>query len=243
MKCQYFGDKKDLFKWDLALTIAQRLGLGITYIPMLTEPDNTGQGNDRAFPDGWPGTKNVQLVRLLRECFNEGRLCINEIKPFFEQIGIQFYSYQNHRHNDGTFFSHGARGEYFTNIPASSLSKRLIFLDPGIGFEGKKLDSKAPWKYVLYGEAQHLHAMMGPESVLMIFQFYRGRGLSEKHRPVYFSRVRAKISDAQVSYIHNTDDLTFFFTTKQDARYAVLSETLQAYHQTYSATTTWSAPP
>lgn len=48
MKNQYFGDNRDLFKYDLVHKIINARYAGLpkrfTFIPMLTENDNTKQG-------------------------------------------------------------------------------------------------------------------------------------------------------------------------------------------------------
>jgi hypothetical protein len=45
MKNQYVGDKRDLFKYDFARKVCQELGLGFTFIRMLTAPDGRSDGN------------------------------------------------------------------------------------------------------------------------------------------------------------------------------------------------------
>jgi len=45
MKNQYFGESRDLFKYDLALTVRKEFNLGLSFIPMLTAPDGRTHGN------------------------------------------------------------------------------------------------------------------------------------------------------------------------------------------------------
>ncbi len=61
MKNQYFGDKRDLFKYDLALRVCQKLGLGFTFIPMLTAPDNRTDGNQIDYENAKAGYKDLAL--------------------------------------------------------------------------------------------------------------------------------------------------------------------------------------
>ena len=46
MKNQYFGDKRDYFKWNLilALTETQGSNKSLVYLPMLTPHDSTQEG-------------------------------------------------------------------------------------------------------------------------------------------------------------------------------------------------------
>ncbi len=72
MKNQYFGDLRDLFKYDLIESIMEGINKlqRFTFIPMLTEYDpNVGDGNKRNFKRAVknvrPGTKNEELMTFL----------------------------------------------------------------------------------------------------------------------------------------------------------------------------------
>ncbi|MBA7473155.1 hypothetical protein ES707_08489 [subsurface metagenome] len=73
MKNQYFGDIRDLFKYDLILKIMQQCPSlkQFTFIPMLTANDNRTDGNRRGFDDkrmqGRPGSENAELVKYLHK--------------------------------------------------------------------------------------------------------------------------------------------------------------------------------
>ena len=45
MKNQYFADRRDLFKFDLLLDIAEHQRKRLVLIPMLTPNDESGEGN------------------------------------------------------------------------------------------------------------------------------------------------------------------------------------------------------
>jgi len=50
MKNQYFGDKRDFFKYDLSIELCERIPLKqFTFIPMLTENDGTKEGIGRTY--------------------------------------------------------------------------------------------------------------------------------------------------------------------------------------------------
>ena len=45
MKNQYFGDRRDLFKYDLLLDVVESHGANrLTFVPMLTPNDDSGEG-------------------------------------------------------------------------------------------------------------------------------------------------------------------------------------------------------
>ena len=94
MKNQYFGDVRDLFKYDLIQGILEGISTlqGFTFIPMLTENDpKSGDGNKRDFDkadrDGRPGTKNEELKEFLKpykDKENRGKRDFKEIEKYFE---------------------------------------------------------------------------------------------------------------------------------------------------------------
>lgn len=61
MKHQYFGDKRDLFKYDLILYLSKELNLKNAYfISMLTENDKSKQGNEINYENSiWWGILSI----------------------------------------------------------------------------------------------------------------------------------------------------------------------------------------
>ncbi|MCD5409167.1 MAG: hypothetical protein LRZ87_00120 [Methanocellales archaeon] len=89
MKNQYFGDNRDLFKYDLILRVIEETDSinHFTFIPMLTKNDDTKQGGERNRDKAKAGTKNKDLRNFLDEYFShENR------REYFKQIGNEFLS-------------------------------------------------------------------------------------------------------------------------------------------------------
>jgi len=110
MKNQYFGDNRDLFKYDLILQVIQQVGSikHFTFIPMLTENDDTEQGGERNRDKAKGGTKNDKLVKFLDKYGEESRRDIKHVKRFFGKRDVKLKIY----YGKDKYFSHEKRGEY-----------------------------------------------------------------------------------------------------------------------------------
>jgi len=166
MKNQYFGDNRDLFKFDLAQTLTEKSQQQLNqiyYIPMLT-PNTTkpdGRQTDRCRAKA--GHKNVKLVEYLDNCISTGRRNIKEIKQYYHEENVKISIYQ-----EDEYFTHAGRPAYFSQINQSLLNNSLILLDPDNGMEVKSSDEK----HILYTEIEMLYNHMNENSVLMIFQYF-----------------------------------------------------------------------
>jgi hypothetical protein len=207
MKNQYFGDNRDLFKYDLIWQIAHA-GLvdHFTFIPMLTEPDNTEEGNQRKAK---AGIRNLTLKSFLDRCVEDGRRNIKELESFFKDL-LTIYR----KDDKDKYFSNGQRKEYF-EVPDELLKikKSLILVDPDKGLQGEK-SHKSDKEHILYSEVKTLYDRMDRSSILMIFQ-YRPR--MEKWR-----NCCQRISDELTKKVGNlpihitSDPVIFFFLTKDN---------------------------
>src|ERR1700679_1621877 len=71
MKNQYFGDARDLFKYDLLLElVAIQGGRQLVFIPMLTPNDGTAEGNLTGYKCT---TQRPLLYQHLRRALDSGR--------------------------------------------------------------------------------------------------------------------------------------------------------------------------
>ena len=94
MKNQYFGDTRDLFKYDLALHVLESTGLSrFTFIPMLTPDDSTTDGGLVDLSKGAAGTQNKALCDFLEACTDEGRRDIRELEGFFSSTPYEILIY------------------------------------------------------------------------------------------------------------------------------------------------------
>lgn len=169
MKNQYFGDIKDLFKFDFIEWAIQRIpALGrFVYISMLTANDNRSHGS-KLDCKGRAGAHNIELMNHLAKCVSEGRRDISEIVGYFDSQGIPVVICQQ-----GVHLTHKTRGDYFAGIDQGLLEHSLILVDPDVGLEVKNSGAK----HLLYEEAADLFERMSEDSILMIFQHFR----HEKH--------------------------------------------------------------
>src|SRR5512137_1239493 len=140
MNRMFFGDTRDLFKFDLVRHIMKAFPdlLNFTFVPMLTEEESaTGKKKTRAKDlglaqkKGRAGTLNVDLMETM------GRL--QEINGDLEYFhGVQSYFKKENiivdvLHRDT--FSHEHRVNYFNRMFENFPVNSLIFLDPDTGLE------------------------------------------------------------------------------------------------------------
>lgn len=86
MKNQYFGDVRDLFKYDLVLEILlkNKLTSTFTFIPMLTENERGRNGARIDYSKARAGIGRMELKDFLEKCVKEGRRDIKELERFFK---------------------------------------------------------------------------------------------------------------------------------------------------------------
>ena len=202
MKKQYFGDKRDLFKFDLIKNVVKETGVsGFTYIPMLTPNDKTGQGklrNNLSSPNN-TGHKNRGLIEFFKRIpANRDERDVGIIKEYFEKIFIPTNVYRK-----GDYFDRANRNPYFKGVEKVLLQNALIFVDPDTGLEPETV--KPNEKHLLYSEAEDLYANMGKHSILAIIQFRR-KGDSRKFK------VREDIEAKRTKLCKTTEDMCVFIT-------------------------------
>lgn len=224
MKNQYFGDVRDLFKYDLVLTImrgVKRLNRFL-FVPMLTPDDNRADGGKTDYLRARAGTRNRDLLEHLQACVEGDRRDIREIEGYFSDRGIELTVYGEGRPP----FSQHNRGSYFNSIDDRLLYSSLILLDPDIGLEVKDADEK----HLMYAEVKQLYKRMRYNSALMIFQY-----LPRENRPTYLYRRCMELKHLTGDDpLHVSDnEIIFFFLTKNKALKGELLRVLTEYGQAY----------
>ncbi len=235
MKNQYFGDTRDLFKYDLALELLLQCNLRrLTFIPMLTRDKPNTHGCRTNYSKTTAGTRRVVLRRFLERCVKGERRNIRELEFFFEDgrlpTHIEFTIYR--REN---YFSHETRDQYFSAIRKDLLTRSLILVDPDIGFEVNSMKGREE-KYIRYKEVKLLHDRMDPHSILMVFQF-----IPRVEREIYFSKISSLLKD-EVNREHalrfvSDNQVVFFILVKSQKLQDRIEYTLQAYAKRYGLTT------
>jgi hypothetical protein len=171
MNRMFFGDARDLFKFDLVRHIMKAFPdlASFTFVPMLTEEVGKSGRKKTATRDlglaqknGRPGTRNTGLMEDM------GRLQeIDDDLAYFH--GIQSYFKKEHiivdvLHKDT--FSHENRENYFKKVFENFPGNSLIFLDPDTGLEVKNPTQR----HLLFGEVDMIYERMDHQSILMIYQ-------------------------------------------------------------------------
>jgi hypothetical protein len=168
MKDQYFGDKRDYFKYDLMIFLAQMLP-GIqrfTFIPMLTCNDGLGHGGKTNFAQA--GGKPA-LYMFLQKCVNEQRRSVAQLRTFFAEHRFKFEYCHYH---DKLRFAHQKRESYFEGIPGDFLQHTVILVDPDNGLEVKAVGPSKGHRYIRYDEVNNIYLRMSESSIFVIFQFF-----------------------------------------------------------------------
>jgi hypothetical protein len=229
MNRQFFGDTRDLFKYDLVRHIMKALPLfdSFTFIPMLTEEEpvkkkSTARDFEKATKHGRAGSQNQDLIAHM-ERLQE----IDDDLEYFQTVGAYF-----RKENilvdilDSSPFSHEKRARYFNNITAHLPKKSLIFLDPDIGLE----ESRPSKKHLLFDEVKKIFGRMDTKSALMIYQHF-----PREKRDVYIRRRCTELHDltgtCPVTITDN--EIVFFFLVDDPRLQEKLEGVLSLYADTY----------
>ncbi|MDZ4230775.1 MAG: hypothetical protein U1B77_03035, partial [Dehalococcoidales bacterium] len=183
MKNQYFGDNKDLFKYDLVCYLIRRgLADRFTFIPMLTMNDNTGQGKDRVRSKAKAGSENSCLVTFLDRFADRNKRDVKKLRGFLKKYGIEAEIF-------GDYFHHEERERYFQDVSKKLPPKSLIFVDPDVGLQVKRTRDK----HIKYCELNNLFERMDKSSILMLYQhFPRIRTQSNIQKYFYDRSIKLK---------------------------------------------------
>lgn len=230
MKNQYFGDNRDLFKYDLITEIM--LGMPaldkFTFIPMLTPKDARSDGNDRDIRNAKAGFKNEDLVQFLKSThlIKKEERDIRIIEKYFEKKGIkaQIFDYRGNG-----FFSKENRSDYFESIKSGLLHNSLVFLDPDNGLEIKRSTER----HVLYSEIEGLFNRANQsKTIIMIIQFFP----REEHQ-LYIRKRLSEFTGLNCHYVWIADSNTVFFILTKDNKYLVgIKNILRTYQASYKKT-------
>lgn len=220
MKNQYFGDNRDLFKYDLALEIVEAgLVESITYIPMLTK----GQGDEDDRGKASAGHRNKALRDFLDRCRRQDGRNIRRLPKFFGDRMVVYWGDGENRR----FSNHkGQRGKYFSQIPEALLAGALVLVDPDKGLEV----TKSGKEHLLYSEVNILLDSMRGDSILMIFQW-----IPREKRPAFLDTTASTLSTrtgASSTYISD-GQVAFFLLTKTKTMRTRLKKVLNGYASAY----------
>jgi hypothetical protein len=215
MKNQYFGDTRDLFKYDLALHCMQSTGLHrFTFIPMLTPDDGSADGRLVDLGKARAGSRNLPLVEFLESCTREGRRDVRELDRFFEGMEEELLTW-------GRVLEEDRRLQYWTDLPRGWLDDAVVMVDPDNGLE---VPSGRGVKWLRYDELRYLNEGLGERSVLLVFQF-----IPRVKRSVYIPMIARRIVERSgVSEVQWVTDGHVVFYAMGD-----VGESIEEYGRTY----------
>ena len=224
MKNQYFGDTRDLFKYDLALHILKHTDLNrFTFVPMLTPDDRSADGVHVDLAKAKAGTGNKPLCDFLESCTREGRRDLRELDRFFADTPYELLTYHPVLEEDRRF-------QYFHDLPGEWLEDAVVVLDPDNGMEVR---SGRGVKWLRYDELRYLYELMRDRSVLLVFQF-----IPREKRSTYIPRIARVIMGRSVEPpVHWVSDghVVFYALSKRRDVGEMLSEYGQTYDLIYGS--------
>ena len=231
MKNKYFGDIRDLFKYDLILRITQGM-ISIhrfLFIPMLTSDDNNSDGRKTDYTKAKAGTQNKSLMSYLKDCVDRNRRNITEIEPYFESNGVEIYIHKE-------LFVHKNRKDYFSRVKIKKefFSNSLVFIDPDIGLEIQQ----AKDKHFFYREAKDIYDYMDENSILMIYQH-----IPRENHKEYFRRSTNELKNVTEDlpiYISD-NEIIFFLLTKSGEVKDQLQRIINKYNGDYPKLCCWDS--
>jgi hypothetical protein len=166
VKNQYFGDRRDLFKYDLLLDLAgclpdQRLVL----IPMLTPNDGSGEGRFISYNRG---ERRGRLFDALRDAVALGKRDIRLLRELMPTCGVRFVPYR-----DADYFQDATRTAYFDAVPTQWVAHSVVFFDPDIGLQtgtAAYMRRNGAEKYLFYADLCAVWAKASDDSVFVVYQ-------------------------------------------------------------------------
>ena len=233
MNRTYFGDTRDLFKFDLVRHIMKSLPelASFTFVPMLTESEERGgkkksikKDLDRAHRAGKPGSQNRDLLGHMERLheIEDDLGYFSAIRTYFqkENILVDIFDQQQ--------FTHEKRDHYFQSVFEALPKKSLVFLDPDIGLEERRPTAK----HLLMSEVKKIYDRMDTGSVMMIYQHFPRvtRGGYAKHRCEQLAELTGS---APVTITDN--EIIFFLLAKNPKTRSRLEIVLERYANTYPA--------
>jgi hypothetical protein len=232
MNRMFFGDARDLFKFDLVRHIMKAFPdlLSFTFVPMLTEEESPSGKKKSATKDlglaqkkGRAGSKNRELMEDLGRLqeIDDDLDYFNGIRSYFKKENVVV----DVLHRDT--FSHEHRVNYFEKVFADFPKSSLIFLDPDTGLEVKNPTQR----HLLYDEVKTIFDRMDHQSVLMIYQH-----LPRVTRDGYIKK-RCRELAAQTHSRPETitdNEIVFFILTKNPQHKTRLCAVLGEYADAYN---------
>ena len=233
MKNQYFGDTRDLFKYDLVTNLIKENPMlkSLTFIPMLTADDSSQHGSKINYSKATAGTKNKELVEFLTSCLIKNKREIGELHRFFEDYDFN-RSVSLIIYKQGDYLDKNNREAYFADVTPSILSDAVILVDPDTGMETKSVQTKSI-KHVKYSEIATIYQKMNLNAVLLIFQFIP-RVNRERYFTKLISELKKRVTEQQPILFVSDHQIVFFLLTKTKQTNKIAGEIVKTYSVDYN---------
>jgi hypothetical protein len=223
MKNQYFGDRRDFFKYDLLLDLVGSHGnRRLTFIPMLTPNDRSGEGQLTRYECA--GRRSL-LFESLRTAVNSGERDIRLLRTIMPGFGVRFNA-----HRDADCFEHESRTLYFDSVPDAWLAEAVIFFDPDVGLQtGSRgyMRQRGFQKYLMYSDLTSIWNRASANSVVVVYQHLQRNAL--KHP----ADIRRRLADLKTHLAVNSvwairqGDLALLVAVQDDSLARRTGSTLQ----------------
>jgi hypothetical protein len=231
VKNQYFGDRNDLFKYELLLDLAASLPQPrLTLVPMLTPNDGSREGNVTGYVCG---ERRRILFNALRAAVGSGERDIRRLRDVLPNCGVQFFPYR-----DAEYFDERTREDYFHSIPTDSIACAVVFFDPDIGLQtgtGGYMRRTGVDKYLMYSELVSVAARATDDGVLVVYQHLQKE--ATKRGGDVGGRLRDLTSHLDTPYVWAVQwaDLAFLVAVRDDAVAARVADGLREHARKHSA--------
>lgn len=227
----YFGDTRDLFKFDLVRHIMKAGPAfdSFTFVPMLTGMDEGPNGKKSPRKDlakakkaGKAGSQNQDLVAQMERLqeIDDDLDYFQHIRGYFNKEQILAHIFCDQK------FSHGDRSRYFKHLLTRIPKKTLLFLDPDIGLE----ESRPSEKHLLFEEVKRIADRMDNHSVLMIYQHFP-RTKKDGYVQERCSRLDQLTGTDPLTITDN--EILFFLLVKNQRLKTEMEEILERYANSY----------
>lgn len=214
MKNQYFGDKRDLFKFDLLLDLMASGRFGqLAYVPMLTPGDSTGEGK---LTGRDAAGHRPELFAFLNEQRSLRALDIRNWREYFSRT--KDFVYRGYR-DDRDNYSFDDRVAYFSGIDEKWIRGSCILVDPDIGIQRRThtyMTQRGREKYLFIDDLEQL-LDRSQDSLIIVYQHlqkHAGRRLGNIANDVEVLSRRLNLP--AVPFIHE-DDLAFYAVTRDES--------------------------
>ena len=197
MKNQYFGENRDLLKFDLAEQILKSgLVERLFYVPMLTPDDPAYQAENICRHESTGGQGNTRLMDFLDYCVINEKRQVAQLENYFRDEGYTTGVYGSQK-----IITPENRRSYFESVKLIVQDKALILIDPDVGLEE---DDSDPGD-LLYSEIRDVYNYVDDGSILMFTQRFP-RGMYEEYLAMRTAEIKRQIPFSQPVSL---DDLDF----------------------------------